>query len=125
MAAERRRARMERTEEVKDALTGHIETLAGIMGKLLKEADGEQWRCPQCGSFGLKRSKVGLRDAAAVVQVVDDGRKGSWGDGYGDPDSGQRGGRGSGCALPARRRMTREGLTTAFEATGRALDTRA
>ena len=70
MAAERRRARMERTEEVKDALTGHIETLAGIMGKLLKEADGEQWRCPQCGSFGLKRSKVGLRDAAAVVQVL-------------------------------------------------------
>ena len=30
VAAERRRARMERTEEVKDALTGHIETLAGI-----------------------------------------------------------------------------------------------
>ena len=40
MAAERRRARAERTEAVKDALTGHIESLAKIMGKLLEEADG-------------------------------------------------------------------------------------
>ncbi len=69
-SAERRARRMERSEEIKDALTGHIETLATIMGKLLKEADGEQWRCPQCGSFGPKRSKVGLKDAAAVVQVL-------------------------------------------------------
>ncbi len=58
VAAERRRARVERTEEIKDALTGHIESLATIMGRLLKEADGEQWRCPQCGSFGPKRSGV-------------------------------------------------------------------
>ena len=104
MAAERRRARMERTEEVKDALTGHIETLAGIMGKLLKEADGEQWRCPQCGSFGLKRSKVGLRDAAAVVQVLMAAVKDPGENGYGDPYSGERGGRGSDRALHARRR---------------------
>ncbi len=69
-AAERRRARIERSEEIKDALTGHIESLAAIMGRPLKEADGEQWRCPQCGSFGPKRSKVGLKDAAAVVQVL-------------------------------------------------------
>lgn len=59
MAAERRRARTERTEEIKDALTGHIETLAAIMGRLIHEADGEQWRCPQCGSFGPKRSRLG------------------------------------------------------------------
>jgi len=61
---------MERTEQIKDALTGHIESLAKIMGRLLEEADGEQYRCTQCGAFGPKCSKVGLRDAAAVVQVL-------------------------------------------------------
>ena len=61
---------MERDEEIKGLLTGHIEELAAIMGRLIKKAEGEQWRCPQCGSFGPKRSKVGLRDAAAVVQVL-------------------------------------------------------
>ena len=43
-SAERRARRMERSGEIKDALTGHIESLAKITGRLLKEADGEQWR---------------------------------------------------------------------------------
>ena len=34
------------------------------------------------------------------------------------PDSGQRGGGGSDCALQARRTMTREGVTTALHAPG-------
>ncbi len=61
---------MERSEEIKDALTGHIESLATIMGRLLKEADGEQYRCASCGAFGPKVSKMGLKDAAAVVQTL-------------------------------------------------------
>ena len=69
-AAERRRARVELTEAVKDPLTGHLQTLAEIMGRLLKEADGEQYRCANCGTFGPKVSKIGLKDAAAVVQLI-------------------------------------------------------
>ena len=69
-SAERRARRMERSEEIKDALTGHIESLAKIMGRLLKEADGEQYRCASCGAFGPKVSKMGLKDAAAVVQTL-------------------------------------------------------
>ncbi len=55
-SAERRRARAERDEAINDAVTGHIETLSTIMGKLVEEAGGEQYRCPQCGSFGPKVS---------------------------------------------------------------------
>ena len=51
-AAERRRARAERDEAIDDAVAGHIEKLSEIMGQLVEEAGGEQYRCPQCGSFG-------------------------------------------------------------------------
>ncbi len=40
---------------INDAVTGHIEKLSTIMGNLV-EAGGEQYRCPQCGSFGPKVS---------------------------------------------------------------------
>ena len=56
VAAERRRARVERDETIDDAVTGHIEKLSTIMGRLVDEAGGEQYRCPQCGSFGPKVS---------------------------------------------------------------------
>ena len=52
----RRRARMQRSEAISDAVTGHIEKLSTIMGRLVEEAGGEQYRCPQCGSFGPKVS---------------------------------------------------------------------
>ncbi len=55
-AAERRRARTEPSEAINDAVTGHIEKLSKIMGNLVEEAGGEQYRCPECGSFGPKVS---------------------------------------------------------------------
>ena len=54
VAAERRRARAERSEAINDAVTGYIEKLSEIMGQLVEEAGGEQYRCPQCGSFGRR-----------------------------------------------------------------------
>jgi len=41
---------------INDAATGHIEKLSKIMGNLVEEAGGEQYRCQQCGSFGPKVS---------------------------------------------------------------------
>jgi len=67
-AAERRRARAQRSEAINDAVTCHIEKLSEIMGRLVEEAGGEQYRCPQCGSFGPKRPKLGLKDAAEVFE---------------------------------------------------------
>ena len=51
VTAERRR---ERSDAINDAVRGHIERLSVIMGELIEEAGGEQYRCPQCGSFGPK-----------------------------------------------------------------------
>ena len=59
VAAERRRARAERTAEIKDALTGRLETLAAIMGRLIQEADGEQWRCPSAGRLARSAPRLG------------------------------------------------------------------
>jgi len=56
VTAERRRARAVRDEAIDDAVTGHIEKLSAIMGQLVEEAGGEQYRCPQCGSFRPKMS---------------------------------------------------------------------
>ena len=56
VTAERRRARMQRDEAIDDAVAGHIEKLSAIMGQLVEEAGGEQYRCPQFGSFGPKVS---------------------------------------------------------------------
>jgi hypothetical protein len=71
MAGQRRRVRQEALDEVKDALTGHVTTLAGKIGKLIEEADkGEQWTCPKCGGFGPRVNKMGLREAAGLVQTL-------------------------------------------------------
>ncbi len=55
-AAERRRARAERSEAVDDAMVGHVEKMSKIIAQLVEEAGGEQYRCPECGSFGPKVS---------------------------------------------------------------------
>ncbi len=55
-AAERRRARAERSEAVDDAMVGHVEKMSEIIEQLVEEAGAEQYRCPQCGSFGPKVS---------------------------------------------------------------------
>ncbi len=56
LAAERRRARAARSEAVDDAMVGHVEKMSKIIAQLVEEAGGEQYRCPQCGSFGPKVS---------------------------------------------------------------------
>lgn len=43
-AAERRRVRVQRDEAIDDAVTGHIEKLSAIMGQLVDEAGGDQYR---------------------------------------------------------------------------------
>ncbi len=55
-AAEKRRARAERSEAVDDAMVGHVEKMSKVIEQLVEEAGGEQYRCPQCGSFGPKVS---------------------------------------------------------------------
>ncbi len=55
-AAEKRRARAERSDAVDDAMVGHVEKMSKIIAQLVEEAGGEQYRCPQCGSFGPKVS---------------------------------------------------------------------
>ncbi len=55
VTAERRRARAEWSEAVDDAMVGHVEKMSGTIAQLVEEA-GEQYRCPQSGSFGPKVS---------------------------------------------------------------------
>ncbi len=43
------------SEAVDDAMVGHVEKMSGTIAQLVEEA-GEQYRCPQCGSFGPKVS---------------------------------------------------------------------
>ncbi len=45
-----------RSEAVDDAMIGHVEKMSKIIAQLVEEAGGEQYRCPQCGSFGPKVS---------------------------------------------------------------------
>ncbi len=56
VTAERRRARAEWSEAVDDAMVGHVEKMSETIAQLVEEAGGEQYRCPQCGSFGPKVS---------------------------------------------------------------------
>jgi len=51
-------------------VTGHIEKLSTIMGNLVEEAGGEQYRCPQCGRFGPKVPKLKLKEAADVAAIL-------------------------------------------------------
>ncbi|KKK86516.1 hypothetical protein LCGC14_2762460, partial [marine sediment metagenome] len=72
VAAERRRAIREgREEAIRDALTGHLERLAGKVGQLMDDAEGKQYRCPNCGAFGPKKPmSTALKEVAGLVQIV-------------------------------------------------------
>ena len=65
VAAERRRARAERSEAVDDAMVGHVEKMSAIIGDLVKQAGGEQHRCANCGALGLRSARARRRSAAA------------------------------------------------------------
>ena len=54
---------------IDDAVTGHIEKLSAIVGQLVEEANGEQYRC-SCGLWGPKRPKLALREAADVLRLM-------------------------------------------------------
>ncbi len=68
-AAETRRARAERDEAIDDAVTGHIEKLSDILGQLVDEAGGEQYRC-SCGRLGPKVPKLKLKEATEVAAIM-------------------------------------------------------
>jgi hypothetical protein len=66
-----RRARMKaRSEEIEEAMVGHVERMNAIIGRLMEEAEkGEQHRC-QCGRFGPKVSKLTLKEATEVAATM-------------------------------------------------------
>ncbi len=66
-AAEKRRARAERSEAVDDAMVGHVEKMSKIIAQLVEEAGGEQYRCPQCGSEGEGPLKIPSPPAPTAV----------------------------------------------------------
>ena len=69
-AAERRRARAERSEAVDDAMVGHVEKMSAIIGDLVKQAGGEQHRCANCGAMGPKVPKLKLKEATEVAAIL-------------------------------------------------------
>ena len=69
-AAERRRARAERSEAVDDAIVGHVEKMSAIIGDLVKQAGGEQHRCANCGAMGPKVPKLRLKEATEVAAIM-------------------------------------------------------
>ena len=66
VAAERRRARAERSEEIDDAMLGYAEKFLALVDESLKKAKGTQYRCP-CGRFGPKVMEVSLRERADLA----------------------------------------------------------
>ncbi len=68
-AAESRRARAERSEAVDDAMVGHVEKLSEIIGQLVRDAGGEQYRC-SCGLLGPKVPKLKLKEATEVAAIM-------------------------------------------------------
>ncbi len=69
MAAERRRARAERSEAVDDAMVGHVEKMSKVIEQLVEEAGGEQYRCT-CGVLGPKVPKLKLKEATEVAALM-------------------------------------------------------
>ena len=68
-AAERRRARAERSEAVDDAMVGHVEKMSDIIADLVEQAGGEQYRCT-CGVLGPKVPKLKLKEATEVAAIL-------------------------------------------------------
>ncbi len=69
-AAESRRARAQRSEAVDDAMVGHVEKLSEIIGDLVEQAGGEQYRCTNCGAMGPKVPKLKLKEATEVAAIM-------------------------------------------------------
>ncbi len=69
-AAERRRARAERSEAVDDAMVGHVEKMSDIIADLVEQAAGEQHRCATCGAMGPKVPKLKLKEATEVAAIL-------------------------------------------------------
>ncbi len=70
VTAERRARMKERSEQIEDAMVGHVERMNEIIGRLMEEAEkGEQWRC-SCGLFGPKVSKLTLKEATEVAAMM-------------------------------------------------------
>ncbi len=68
-AAERRRARADRSEAVDDAMVGHVEKMSDIIADLVEQASGEQYRCT-CGVLGPKVPKLKLKEATEVAAIM-------------------------------------------------------
>ncbi len=69
-AAEKRRARAERSEAVDDAMVGHVEKMSDIIADLVEQAGGEQHRCANCGAMGPKVPKLKLKEATEVAAIL-------------------------------------------------------
>ena len=69
VAAERRRARAERSEAVDDTMVGHVEKMSDIIADLVEQAGGEQYRCT-CGVLGPKVPKLRLKEATEVAAIM-------------------------------------------------------
>ncbi len=69
-AAEKRRARAERSEAVDDAMVGHVEKMSDIIADLVAQAGGDQHRCANCGALGPKVPKLKLKEATEVAAIL-------------------------------------------------------
>ncbi len=69
VAAERRRARAQRSEEIDDAMLGYAEKFLELVGRRLKEAGGKQHRCA-CGRFGPRIRKLTLTELTTAVVTL-------------------------------------------------------
>ena len=70
VAAEKRRARAQRSEAVDDAMVGHVEKMSDIIADLVTQAAGEQHRCANCGALGPKVPKLKLKEATEVAAIL-------------------------------------------------------
>ena len=64
--AEKRRARVERSDAIDDAMVGYAEKFLALVDERLKQARGKQYRCA-CGRFGPKVLEVTLRETADLA----------------------------------------------------------
>jgi len=65
-AAERRRARAERSDALDDAMAGYAQKGLDLLGVALEQMGGEQYRCA-CGLYGPKVLKATVRELADLV----------------------------------------------------------
>ena len=66
MAAERRQARVKRSDAIDDTMVGYAEKFLALVDERLKQARGKQHRCA-CGRYGPKVLEVTLRETADLA----------------------------------------------------------